>query len=223
MEIKKCCSCKEEKTIDNFSKAGKYKKCSSICKSCHAKYRREHYLKNKEKIIQQVNLYRANNLDKYKNNKKAGRTIEYKCCICNKKILATKKEVELNTNKYCSKECRESKNKSNYHHLLRNIKKRCLIKSLEYNLDESFIRELLEIKQNSKCAITNIPIRIHNYKKEKISIHNSASLDRIDSSKGYLKDNVQWVCVGINYMKLDFSQSELYDILDLIIENYKPR
>ena len=36
----------------------------------------------------------------------------------------------------------------------------------------------------------------------------TASLDRIDSSKGYTKDNVQWVHKDINYIKRDLSDSE---------------
>ena len=35
----------------------------------------------------------------------------------------------------------------------------------------------------------------------------TASLDRIDSSKGYVKGNVQWVHKDINKMKTDFEQS----------------
>jgi hypothetical protein len=45
-------------------------------------------------------------------------------------------------------------------------------------------------------------------------------LDRIDSKKGYTKDNVQWLALGINYMKLDFEESELHRILKLVKENY---
>ena len=36
----------------------------------------------------------------------------------------------------------------------------------------------------------------------------TASLDRIDSSRGYDADNIQWVHKDINWMKQDFSQSE---------------
>ena len=33
--------------------------------------------------------------------------------------------------------------------------------------------------------------------------------DRIDSSRGYTRDNVQWVCYMYNVMKSDFSQDEV--------------
>ena len=48
----------------------------------------------------------------------------------------------------------------------------------------------------------------------------SASLDRIDSNLGYIIGNVQWVCLGINYTKLNYSDSELHFLLKLIKENY---
>ena len=36
-----------------------------------------------------------------------------------------------------------------------------------------------------------------------------ASLDRIDTTKGYLKGNVEFVCQGINFAKHDYSKSEV--------------
>jgi hypothetical protein len=35
-----------------------------------------------------------------------------------------------------------------------------------------------------------------------------ASLDRIDSSRGYTEDNVQWVCWSVNQMKSDKTKEE---------------
>ena len=43
----------------------------------------------------------------------------------------------------------------------------------------------------------------------KIDIRKQASLDRIDSSKGYVKGNVQFIVAPINYMKNTLS--DLYD------------
>lgn len=42
-------------------------------------------------------------------------------------------------------------------------------------------------------------------------IEASASLDRIDSSKGYEQGNVQWVHKDINNMKQSFSQDKFID------------
>jgi len=50
---------------------------------------------------------------------------------------------------------------------------------------------------------------------------NSASLDRIDNEKGYIKGNVRFVCLGINYMKNRRADSEVFELLDKILEYYK--
>lgn len=54
------------------------------------------------------------------------------------------------------------------------------------------------IKQKGKCALTGIPFGTGEFK---------CSLDRIDSSKGYTKDNIQFLLWGINRMKLNMQQS----------------
>lgn len=58
----------------------------------------------------------------------------------------------------------------------------------------------LYLLQSKKCAITGDPIP--NIKK--------ASLDRIDSSKGYVEGNVQWVTYQANVSKHIMSMEELY-------------
>jgi hypothetical protein len=102
MEIKKCGKCEEEKLFSEFSKCKKNKfGLSSQCKKCHAEYRREHYIKNKEKVIKQVNEYRNGNPEKYsykpklfnKPNKKAGRVHQSSCYICNNLIYVTRSEL----------------------------------------------------------------------------------------------------------------------------------
>ena len=42
-------------------------------------------------------------------------------------------------------------------------------------------------------------------------IRKTASLDRIDSNKGYTKDNVQFVHKDINWMKQDFEQNKFIE------------
>ena len=43
-----------------------------------------------------------------------------------------------------------------------------------------------------------------------------ASLDRIDSSKGYIKGNIQFISTPINYMKSTMTDSEVKSFLKLI-------
>ncbi len=58
-------------------------------------------------------------------------------------------------------------------------------------------------KQNRKCALSGVELKFATNKK---SFDGTASLDRINSSKGYIIDNVQWIHRDINFMKQNFSE-----------------
>lgn len=238
METKKCGKCAEVKVVTEFNKnSGKPDGLAHICKSCHSEYRRAHYLKNKDKVIEQVTSYRGENPDKYvyvpkprqykprqskkhhSFNKKAGRIHKASCYTCGVTVFASKGELEDGVSKFCSTGCRSKLNKSNYHHYLRGVKTRAKKKGLDIDLTEEFLRVLLEDKQNGLCAIINTPIVVK-HPNDETTLFDSASLDRIDSTKGYTKDNVQWVMLGVNYMKMKFSDDELHKTLQLIKENY---
>ena len=86
----------------------------------------------------------------------------------------------------------------------------------EFNIT---IRESWEIylKQKKRCALTNLPI---DFQKTSIGTYN-ASLDRIDSSKGYISGNIQWVHKDVNLMKRNFSEIYFFKLCKLITENIK--
>jgi hypothetical protein len=62
----------------------------------------------------------------------------------------------------------------------------------------------LYIKQNKLCALSGLPLVFgrSSYPRE-----TTASLDRIDSTKGYTLDNIQWVHKNINLMKNIFKNT----------------
>lgn len=63
--------------------------------------------------------------------------------------------------------------------------------------------------QQGKCALSGQPIGFSTRNRRYEGIKNStASLDRIDSTKAYTVDNVQWVHKIINIMKWHLSQDE---------------
>ena len=49
--------------------------------------------------------------------------------------------------------------------------------------------------------------------------HYNISIDRIDSTKGYTKDNVQLVCAQVNMMKAEMTMEELYIFCENIVNN----
>lgn len=80
----------------------------------------------------------------------------------------------------------------------------------EFNLDSEFLSSLWQ-SQNGLCKFTGQPLEYT--KAPKIKNPFQASLDRIDSSKGYTKDNVRWVCWFINQMKMDYSEEEFIKLI----------
>lgn len=227
--MKTCTKCKIEKTLNEFNKNKKKSQgVASICKECHSKYRKEQYQINKEREIEQVRAYQKLNPIKrggiyeqtLKPNKKAGRIFEQKCPHCDNIVFVTEQDIETNKTKFCSKECKNKSNKSPYHHYFMGVCKRAIKRNFENDLTETFLKELLENIQGNKCAVTNVGIKIYP-KNSKKNLHNTASLDRIDSTKGYTVDNVRWVCLGINYMKLDYDDCDIHTLLKLIVEKYK--
>lgn len=66
-----------------------------------------------------------------------------------------------------------------------------------YNVSLEYLWELF-LTQDGRCAFTGIPITFKNAYE---NTPQTASLDRIDSSKGYEEGNLQWVHKNINKMK----------------------
>jgi hypothetical protein len=70
------------------------------------------------------------------------------------------------------------------------------------NITLEYIWDLL-LEQNRKCALTGLPLTFaKDYNKS--TLDQTASLDRIDSSVGYIIGNVQWVHKEINKIKREF-------------------
>jgi hypothetical protein len=73
----------------------------------------------------------------------------------------------------------------------------------------------LFLKQDRKCALSGMPISFP----AKSTGLRSASLDRIDSSKGYIEGNVQWLHKDVNMIKGSYSQNYFLDICKKIVDN----
>ena len=64
-------------------------------------------------------------------------------------------------------------------------------------------------EQDGKCALSGVSIQ---FPKNRDQYGGTASLDRIDSKKGYILGNVQWVHKDINSMKNVFEQSYFIEL-----------
>lgn len=93
---------------------------------------------------------------------------------------------------------------------LTKVKSRARKNSLEFDLTLDFLNELY-IKQDKKCALTKITFSDQKYN-NCMRRPFAPSLDRIDSSKGYLKNNVRFVCTVVN-MSLNEFGDEIFSIM----------
>jgi hypothetical protein len=165
-----------------------------------------------------------------------------KCASCDKIFAKTlgeyNRKIKYNTPFYCSRNCsaRESIKRSkniiqwiNSEENKNQIKQKCNNKKDQYSpfrkllrrtkyrnknndLDLQYIKQLWE-SQNGTCAILGHPLTLPSHV---FTNHNYlASIDRLDNSKGYTKDNVRIVCASINYVRNKFNDDHLFEFIQM--------
>jgi hypothetical protein len=92
-------------------------------------------------------------------------------------------------------------------------KGRAYLKNHHNELTPKCLKEIWE-EQRGICPYTGIQMILPKTSAE-WNIHSlkKASLDRIDSSKGYSKENVEFVCMAINLAKNSFTRDEMKEFL----------
>lgn len=79
------------------------------------------------------------------------------------------------------------------------IKRHSKQRNWKFNLTKKYIHDLFQA-QGQRCALTGVPLQFpQSHKKNDRTV--TASLDRIDSARGYVRGNVQWVTVQVNLIK----------------------
>ena len=74
----------------------------------------------------------------------------------------------------------------------------------------------LFLRQDRKCALSGLQIEFAKRHPARGHPTHTASLDRIDSKKGYTLDNVQWVHKDVNKMKFDLGQDRFLELCQKI-------
>lgn len=95
------------------------------------------------------------------------------------------------------------------------IKYNAIKRNLEFTITIEYAWGLF-VKQNGKCFYTQKEIEF----RPRNSGFITASLDRIDSSKGYIEGNVVWAHKDVNIMKNVFSQTYFFELCKLIVDNH---
>lgn len=160
-------------------------------------------------------------------------------CTCNqcgikfdKPINEYNRLVKFDKKTFCSRSCSGKANYNNFgdkvnrvppintyranpfKYYLRNAKKRYK----DCDLDIEYLEELWN-KQQGICPYTKIGLILNSHSKRNLDFRFTASLDRIDSSIGYIKGNVQFISTAINYMKNTMTHSQTIEFLTLIKNN----
>lgn len=151
---------------------------------------------NNRLIIKCLGVLKKNHHAKY----------EVECLSCKSVYLTTKNNLLVT--KSCSNCCPRKKTgpnnprwkggkiiPMNYYN---SVKRNALSRNIKFNVSINFLEKIYN-QQFEKCKFTH----------ENISFDDkTASLDRIDSSKGYVKNNIQWVHKDINLIKNNNSDIE---------------
>jgi hypothetical protein len=164
-------------------------------------------------------------------NKKQNRTMRQALwifkCVCGKEVEKRRASCEMykrrGWNLSCG--CKSYSNLGNKHgnwkgfgdiplQYFNNIKKGAYkggrrSKNIEFNVTIEYLWGLF-LKQNRKCAYTGVEICFGTLAqvRNKENREQIASLDRIDSDKGYVEGNVQWVHKKLNLMKQDLKEED---------------
>ena len=175
--------------------------------------------------------------------KKKRKQQEVVCTTCQttflKDVSEVKRNEKLGRKNYCSLSC-ASKTKENLEHLdairNRDVSKldpanrrdeyseyrehfrRCKRRGKEVDITLEDLKEIFE-QQQGICVYSKVKLK-HIVLGELCEPIYTASLDRIDSSKGYVKDNIQFVSVAMNHLKNKMSHEEMLQAIE-VIQNAK--
>jgi len=96
------------------------------------------------------------------------------------------------------------------------ITKGAIARNLEFSISIEYAWNLY-ILQGKKCSLTGVTIFFP--KTRKTAKNSTASLDRIDNTKGYIEGNVQWVHKKINQIKMDLTVEDFFELCKNVV-NY---
>lgn len=81
----------------------------------------------------------------------------------------------------------------------------------EFSINIEYVWDLF-CKQKGKCALSGFDINFAEDRRSYQKGETTASLDRIDPSKGYIHGNVQWIHKDVNKSKYDFTQERYVEL-----------
>ena len=144
---------------------------------------------------------------------------EWNClCFCSTEFIAKSGDLKKNRIKSCG--CLRSANFEGYEGISGNLfgryKRGAAVRNIPFKITPKDMWERF-LKQNNKCAISGVIIVLPT---DYHRLNYTASLDRIDSTKGYTLDNIQWVHKIINFMKGNLPELQFISWCRAVVNNY---
>lgn len=163
-------------------------------------------------------------------------TVICKSCCNNfeKNVKEINRSIKLGREQYCSRSC-AGKSVANINHLRNvnpldasNLKKytradkyssfkthlrRIKNRNKDYNVTLEDLSEQWD-KQNGVCIYSKVKL-MHPVTGFNSHIY-TASVDRIDSSLGYIKENIQFISIAMNHMKANMPEKEVHELINII-------
>jgi hypothetical protein len=100
--------------------------------------------------------------------------------------------------------------RSTWYYKINAWKQKAAKRKIEFVLTDDYIKSLPFV-----CAYSGLPLRME------VGYNNSVSLDRIDSSRGYITGNVVFCTPWVNLMKQDKSTEEFVEMCNIIVNHFK--
>lgn len=154
----------------------------------------------------------------------------WKCrCDCGAEVIRTYSNISSNGKNAEESSCGCSRFRTSYKHhrfegvgqLSKNywnlIETSARNRDYEFSITIEYAWSLFE-KQNGLCVYTDLPLNFRSYSKKD---DGTASLDRIDNTKGYIEGNVQWVHKHINIMKSKHKEEDFINLCNLVSKKHK--
>jgi hypothetical protein len=88
------------------------------------------------------------------------------------------------------------------------------VRNIEFSISMDDVYNLI-VENNFKCALSGMDISFNSF-----GLKHPASIDRIDSSKGYINGNIQVIHKDLNFMKQRYSQEYFIKVCDMVSKKW---
>ena len=206
---KLCSNCKELKSLDNFHKLKKGKLGRhSHCKECRSKHRKLlNYDRPTGHVIRCLKCNEIKSQTMFYRNKSSSLGVQTYCIKCHKeKVYESQSKLSGFITKIYNK-----------------MLKHCLKYNIECNVSNDDIVKIY-FKQNGHCALTNELMTYYigpNLTNSRYESKYNIAIDRIETDKGYVQDNIQLIGHMIYQMKTKTSMNneQFIKLCELISKN----